>query len=549
MKFLCAQINPTVGAVAGNAELIRAAWMRHRDACDLIVYPELCLSGYPPEDLVLKPAFMEAIAQAIDGLRALNVDGGAAMLVSTPWRIGDALYNALLLIEGGEIAAVIPKHHLPNYSVFDELRVFRRGAMPGPFDFRGVRLGFMTCEDMWHMDVAGALKAGGAQALIVPNGSPFEDDKTGMRLEFARLRVAETGLPLLYVNQVGGQDELVFDGASFGMDADGSVSFRMKDFVSDEAIAALQDGRWVADARADWRAGEAAIFVALKLGLHDYVVKNGFPGVVLGLSGGIDSALVAAIAAEALGPANVRCVMMPSPYTAQISLDDAQALARNLGCPYDVIPIAPGMDAFDAMLDDVARTGVTHENIQSRLRGMIVMALSNASGAMVVSTGNKSEMAVGYATLYGDMCGGFALLKDLYKTQVYALARWINARDKEPVIPERIITRAPSAELRPGQTDQDSLPPYEILDAILEGLIEYDLGRHELVARGYDAAVVERVWRMLERAEYKRRQAPPGVKITARAFGRDRRYPITNGFVPAPLAAGEARLEKPGETG
>ncbi len=532
MKFAAAQINPTVGAVAANAGLIRAAWERFSDKADLVVYPELALSGYPPEDLVLKPSFMDAIEHEVEKLCLLNINGGAGMLVSTPWRIDGALYSANLLIERGKIAAVIPKHHLPNYSVFDELRVFKAGPLPAPVLFRGVWLGFMTCEDMWFSDVAGELKSRGASALIIPNGSPYEDGKTHVRIELARERVMHTGLPLLYVNQVGGQDELVFDGASFGMNADGSVPMRLKAFVPDETIVTLQDGAWIADRHEEWPEGPAGIFEALKLGLHDYVTKNGFPGVVLGLSGGIDSAVAAVIAAEALGPSRLRCVMMPSPYTAQISLDDAQALARKIGCAYEVIPIETGMKAFETMLGATAQKGITHENLQSRLRGMTLMALSNTSGQMVLSTGNKSEMAVGYATLYGDMCGGFAVLKDLYKMQVFALARWINARERTALIPERIITRPPSAELRPDQTDQDSLPPYAVLDDILEGLIEYELRRIEIIERGHDPDTVQRVWLMLDRAEYKRRQAAPGVKITARAFGRDRRYPITNGFHP-----------------
>jgi NAD+ synthase len=385
--------------------------------------------------------------------------------------------------------------------------------------------------------------------LIVSNGSPFEAGKTDMRIELARERVAETGLPLLYLNQVGGQDELVFDGASFGMNTDGNIAFRMKAFQNDEVTVALDVGAWHAAKTEKWPGHAESIFEALKLGLHDYVAKNGFPGVVLGLSGGVDSAIVAVIAAEALGADKIRCVMMPSPYTAQISLDDAAALAKNIGCAYETIPIKPGMECFDAMLGPRAKIGVTPENIQSRLRGLLLMSISNATGAMVLSTGNKSEMAVGYATLYGDMCGGYAVLKDLYKTQVYTLCDWINKRPGGAVIPERIITRAPSAELKDNQTDQDSLPPYDILDDILEGLIEYELRRTELIARGHAPHTVQRVWMMLDRAEYKRRQAAPGVKITSRAFGRDRRYPITNGFKPELDAKHfNVTLEKPGKS-
>lgn len=558
MKFLAAQINPTVGAVAANATLVADVWSRHRNDADLIVYPELVLSGYPPEDLVLKPAFMDDIEKEVKKLCALTKSGGAGMALSTPWRIGSALYSAILLIDTGEITHVVAKHHLPNYSVFDELRVFKPGPLPEPVEFRGMRLGLLTCEDMWFSDVTGELKSRGAAALIIPNGSPFEERKTHVRIELARERAAETGLPLLYVNQVGGQDELVFDGCSFALNADGSVAMRMKAFVNDCAVVELNDGIWNAGKNELWPDDQASIYEALKLGLRDYVSKNGFPGVVLGLSGGIDSAIVAVVAAEALGADKVKCVMMPSPYTSQMSLDDAAQLASNLGCAYESIPIRVGMNAFGEMIGTAAQKGIAAENIQSRLRGMILMTLSNASGAMVLSTGNKSEMAVGYATLYGDMCGGYAVLKDLYKTQVYALAKWINsrngARNKKLLIPERIITRPPTAELKPNQTDQDSLPPYEVLDDILEGLIEYELRRIELIERGHDPATVQKVWLMLDRAEYKRRQAAPGVKITTRAFGRDRRYPITNGFHP-PLdqshydaKADVTRLEKTAKT-
>lgn len=543
MKFLAAQINPTVGAVAANAALVTDIWKRHKNDADLIIYPELVLAGYPPEDLVLKPAFMDAVEDEVKKICALTKQGGAGIALSTPWRIGSALYSAILLIDGGEITHISAKHHLPNYSVFDELRVFKPGPLPDPVDFRGVKLGLLTCEDMWFSDVTGELKSRGATVLIVPNGSPFEDGKTHVRIELARERVAETGLPLLYVNQVGGQDELVFDGCSFALNSDGTVAFQMKAFTSDCTVAELDVGIWKSAKNEAWPDTHASIFEALKLGLHDYVTKNGFPGVVLGLSGGIDSAIVAVVAAEALGADKLRCVMMPSPYTSQMSLDDAAELARNLGCAYDSIPIRIGMNAFNEMIGTAAQKGTTAENVQSRLRGMILMTLSNASGAMVLSTGNKSEMAVGYATLYGDMCGGYAVLKDLYKTQIYALAKWINSRAKKPLIPERIITRPPTAELKPNQTDQDSLPPYAVLDDILEGLIEYELRRVELIERGHDPEIVQKVWLMLDRAEYKRRQAAPGVKITGRAFGRDRRYPITNGFHP-PLDEGHYQAYK-----
>lgn len=529
LRLFATQINPVVGDIAGNAAKVAASYARAIGKADLVICPELVLSGYPPEDLVLKPAFLDAIEDAVEKLCAMTKGKGLPGLVlSTPWRLAGALKSTVLLIDNGAITATRAKYHLPNYSVFDEMRVFRPGPLPDPALFRGYSLGLATCEDIWFDDVTSHLKARGAQMIISPNGSPFQEGKTDTRLEIVRARVAETALPLLYLNQVGGQDELVFDGASFALNPDGQMVLRMKEFETDEAVFRFDDGAFTSDHREDWLEGPAAIYEALKLGLYDYVTKNGFKSVLLGLSGGVDSALVAAVAVDALGAEKVSCVMMPSAYTAQISLDDAKALADNFGCAYSIIPIAPAMEAFASMLGDTAHVGVTPENIQSRARGLTLMALSNASGAMVISTGNKSEMAVGYATLYGDMCGGFALLKDLYKHEVYALCRWRN-RDTE-VIPERILTRAPSAELRPDQTDQDSLPPYDVLDDILEGLIEYELRFDELVARGHDIATISRVALMLDRAEYKRRQAAPGVKITSRAFGRDRRYPITNGF-------------------
>lgn len=533
MKICLAQINPIVGAVEANASLMAGIMGGHAD-CDLVVFPELSLTGYPPEDLSVKPAFLDAVEENVAKLVAGQAKGKPAILVSAPWRVAGGVANALLLIDGGMIAQIIPKHHLPNYGVFDEKRVFIAGALPDPVLFRGRKIGFMTCEDLWFPDVAAHLKAGGAEILIIPNASPYDVTKPNQRMDIAKARVAETGLPLLYLNQVGGQDELVFDGASFGLGKGGALAFRLKSFEVDEIVITFEDTieRGV---MAPLRDEIESVYEALKCGLRDYVLKNGFSGVLIGLSGGIDSALVAVIAAEALGPDKVSCIMMPSPYTAQMSLDDAKQLAKNLGCAYREIPIHDGMRAFDTMLKEDAHIGVTPENIQSRLRGMMLMALSNAGGQMVVSTGNKSEMAVGYATLYGDMCGGFAVLKDVYKTQVFALCRWINARRGKPLIPERIITRPPSAELKADQTDQDTLPPYDVLDRILEGLIERDARRRELVAEGFDAATVMRVATMLDRAEYKRRQAPPGPKITTRAFGRERRVPITNGFKPVPL--------------
>jgi NAD+ synthase len=543
-----AQIDPTVGDVEGNLVLIRAAHTKGASAgCDLVVLTELVVSGYPPEDLVLKPIFLDAVEDAVMRLAA-DTFGQPALLVGAPWRVDGAGRNAALVLADGKLAAVISKHHLPNYGVFDELRVFAPGPLPEPVEFKGVKLGIMVCEDMWRDGPAGALKRRGADILVVINGSPFEAEKPNERISFARERVAETGLGLIYLNQTGGQDELVFDGASFVLGPDGEVRTRLVAFAEDFLAVEFSGESGVLDCApghiAEGGDGIAAIYKAMVLGLRDYVNKNFFPGVLIGLSGGIDSAL-SAVAVDALGPERVHCVMMPSPFTSRDSVEDAAALARALGIRLDSVAIEPAMAAFDGMLKDsfVGRDhDTTEENIQARSRGITLMALSNKFGHMVLSTGNKSEMSVGYATLYGDMCGGYSVLKDIYKTTVYALSRWRN--EEKPgdalgpdgaVIPERILTKAPSAELKPGQTDQDSLPPYDVLDDILHCLIEGDMAIAEIVARGHDRDVVMRVWRMVNIAEYKRRQAPPGVKITRRSFGRDRRYPITNSFSGAPV--------------
>ncbi|MGE0151380.1 MAG: NAD+ synthase [Reyranellaceae bacterium] len=545
LALALAQLNPIVGDVPGNQAKVRAARGKARElGADLVLYSELVLSGYPPEDLVLKPAFQRALRQAAEELAADTGDGGPAMLLPTPWVEDGRLYNAVLLLEEGRIAAKRFKVDLPNYGVFDEKRVFRPGPMPGPIVFRGIRLGVPICEDIWTPDVVECLSETGAEIMLVPNGSPFEIDKLDVRLDLVRARIGESGLPFAYLNQVGGQDELVFDGGSFVVGADGEVKLALPPFQEAVSLTRWQRGNdgWICQPGAASEPLDdcAAIYQAMMLGLRDYVNKNRFPGIVIGLSGGIDSALTAAVAADALGPERVHTVMMPSPYTSRDSLEDAEACARALGIRLDTVSIGPAMDAFDAMLQPIfhnAARDVTEENIQARARGITLMAISNKFGAMVVSTGNKSEMSVGYSTLYGDLCGGYSVLKDVYKTSVYAVSRWRNANLPEGalgpravVIPERILTKAPTAELRPNQTDQDSLPPYEQLDRILYGLIERDLAVEELVAEGEDRATVQRVWRMLENAEYKRRQAPPGVKITSRALSRDRRYPITNAF-------------------
>jgi NAD+ synthase len=547
LNISLAQINPKVGDVAGNLALIRETRVKARDS-DLIVFPELMISGYPPEDLVLKPAFQEACRQALDDLAADSGFGeeGPALLVGAPWVEDGRLLNGLFLIEGGRIAASRFKRDLPNYGVFDEKRVFQSGPAQGPVPFRGLQLGLQICEDFWFPQATCDLARAGADLLIVPNGSPFEHDKPDQRLKMAGERQGESGLPVIYLNIVGGQDELVFDGGSFVLDRGGVIKCRLPSFA--EKIVPTN---WRKSA-GGWSCAKTevapqpdrleAIYRALMLGLKDYVEKNGFPGILLGLSGGIDSALTAAVAADALGPERVRAVMMPSPYTSADSLEDAATVAEMLGLVYDSVPIEPAMHAFETMLRDLFAghpKNTAEENIQSRIRGVILMALSNKLGHMLLTTGNKSEMSVGYATLYGDMCGGYSVLKDVYKMMVFELSRWRNASKpmgalgpKGRVMPERVITKAPSAELKPNQTDQDTLPPYSVLDGILDCLVEHEMGVEEVVAKGFEQATVLKVWRMLDIAEYKRRQAPPGVKITSRAFGRDRRYPITNGFKP-----------------
>ncbi len=545
LSISLAQLNPTVGDIDQNMTLVRGARASALAAgADLLITTEMVVSGYPPEDLVLKPAFMDAIEAAIGAFALETADGGPAVLLGTPWRDGGKLYNAALLIDGGAIVAARFKNCLPNYGVFDEVRVFAAGPLPKPVEFKGARLGVMICEDMWTSQVSNNLREGGAEILVVINGSPFETNKKDVRLDLARTRMEETGLGLIYVNQVGGQDELVFDGDSVALNADGTLCVRMPSWRSGIATTLWRrtDHGWKCDP-GDIDAhpvGMEAIYRTLTLGLRDYVNKNHFPGVLLGLSGGIDSALSAAIAVDAVGPDRVHCVMMPSPYTSTESLDDAAAIAGLLGVSYDVVSIEPAMTAFAGMLQEAFvqhPPDTTEENIQARARGLALMALSNKFGHMVLSTGNKSEMSVGYATLYGDMCGGFSVLKDIYKTTVFELSRWRNAvmpmdalGPDGPVMPDNVITKPPTAELKPNQKDSDSLPEYQELDDILHGLIEGESSLADIAGRGHKPETVERIWMMLDRAEYKRRQAPPGVKISPRAFGRDRRYPITNAF-------------------
>jgi len=543
LTIAIAQLNPVVGDIEGNVAKIKTARDKAPDA-DLIVFSELFVTGYPPEDLVLKPAFQDEAMAAVQSLAELTADKGPALLIGTPWRQDGALFNAVALLSGGKIEALRFKHHLPNYGVFDEVRVFEAGPMPGPVNFKGVRLGIPICEDIWFEDVCECLQETGAEILVVPNGSPFNTSKLDKRINHVVARVTECGLPLIYANQLGGQDELVFDGASFVLNADRTLALQLPAW--EEALAETQ---WARNGEA-WRCQEGdkvrledgleSVYLAMVLGLRDYVEKNRFPGVVLGLSGGIDSALCAAVAVDALGPDRVHCVMMPSRYTSQESLDDAADCAKRLGVSYETISIAEAVETFDGMLAPVfgnLASDTTEENIQSRIRAVILMALSNKFGHMLVTTGNKSEMSVGYATLYGDMCGGYNPLKDVYKTDVFGLSRWRNdhlpkgAHGPEgAVIPVNIIDKPPTAELRPDQKDEDSLPPYDVLDDILESLVENELSIEEIVARGHDLTVVKRIEHLLYIAEYKRRQSPPGVKVGIKNFGRDRRYPITNGF-------------------
>jgi NAD+ synthase len=544
LSIALAQLNPTVGDVAGNLARVRRARDRAAElGADLLVLSELVLVGYPPEDLVLRPALVEAAAAALRELERDSASGGPALIVTLPWRTDGCLHNTAALVADGR-AEFRFKHELPNYGVFDEKRLFNPGPLPAPITFRGVVLGIPICEDIWLPSVTAHLARAGAEILLVPNGSPFEVEKFEERLELARARTSESRAPLVYVNQVGGQDELVFDGGSFVMNRDGTLAHRLPFWR--EAVVVT---RWEKDGQGLRCVGDASwqepprldtIYSAMMLGLRDYVRKNGFTGIVLGLSGGIDSALTAAVVVDALGPDRVRGVRLPSRFTSQASMDDAADSAARLGIRLETIPIGQTVDAAEAALAPVfgARDrDVTEENIQARVRGLFLMGLSNKFGELLVTTGNKSEMSVGYATLYGDMCGGYSVLKDIYKTEVYALAKWRNASVPEDgalkakdVIPQSSITKAPTAELRPNQTDQDSLPPYDVLDGILQGLIEEEKSVEQIVAKGFDRATVSRVQRMLYTAEYKRRQAPPGVKITRKSFGRDRRYPMTNAF-------------------
>ena len=530
-----AQVDLVVGDVAGNTAKILEYSNRAQEEmrADLVVFPELSVSGYPPEDLLFHSGLRRRVDKALEAIRDSVRE--IAVLVGFPEYQGDDIYNSCAVFQDGKILAHYRKHLLPNYRVFDEERYFTAGKDPSVFSINGIRVGLNICEDIWKAAPAAASRAAGAEVIIAINGSPFELDSQLLREKVARRRAVETGVPLVYLNMVGGQDELVFDGGSFVLDADGAVKFRAPAF--EEGLHKLElkaDGSGVgpvAGKIVPVQNTEESVYGALVTGTRDYVGKHGFPGVIIGLSGGIDSALIMTIACDALGAENVRAVMMPFRYTSTMSQEDAAKQANLLGAQYDSIPIEPMYEATMRQLEAIfegREADTTEENIQARCRGLLLMAISNKTGRMLLTTGNKSEMAVGYATLYGDMAGGFAPIKDCSKSMVYRLAKYRNERSA--AIPERVITRPPSAELRPNQKDSDSLPDYDILDPILEAFIEEDLSVAEITARGYDRAVVVRVLEMVKRNEYKRRQAPPGIRISKRAFGRDWRYPITSRY-------------------
>ncbi|AZL58662.1 NAD+ synthase [Tabrizicola piscis] len=541
-RLMLAQLNPVVGDIAGNLDRARTAWDAGRKAgADMVALTEMFITGYQTQDLILKPAFVRAAVAAVEALAAECADG-PALGVGGPVVMGGRLYNGYYVLQGGRISARVLKHHLPNDAVFDEKRIFTSADVHGPYVVNGVRIGTPICEDAWHPDVAETLAETGAEILLIPNGSPYHRGKPNLRLNLMVSRVVETGLPLVYLNMVGGQDDQVFDGSSMVLNPGGRLMAQLPQFDETLVLVTFRRGAegWEADpgeihdippiGEADYR--------ACVLALGDYMRKTGFKKALLGLSGGIDSAIVAAMAVDALGPENVRCVMLPSEFTSQESLDLATAAAKALGCRYDSVPISGAQEAVgDALAPLFAGTepGITEENIQSRLRGVMLMALSNKFGEMLLTTGNKSEMAVGYCTIYGDMNGGYNPVKDMYKTRMFLTARWRNEHHRPwmkgpagEVIPARIIDRPPSAELRANQRDDDSLPPYEVLDAILEGLVEKELSVAEIVAQGFDRATVKKVEHLLYLAEYKRFQSAPGVRLTQKALWLDRRYPIVN---------------------
>ncbi|PIE16116.1 MAG: NAD+ synthase [Rhodobacterales bacterium] len=541
-RLTLAQLNPTVGALADNAAKARLAWQQGKQAgADLVALPEMFITGYQTQDLVLKPAFYQDAMAHIEQL-AKDCADGPALAIGGPYFDGERLFNAYFILQGGTIRHRALKHHLPNETVFDEVRLFASADPGGPYSIGGVRIGSPICEDAWYDDVTETLAETGAEILLVPNGSPYYRDKLDTRMNVMVERVVETELPLIYLNMVGGQDDQVFDGASFVLNPGGELALLLPPFAETVAHVDFERGAQ------GWRARKGVLteqpdhweqdYQAMVLGLRDYMGKTGFGKVLLGMSGGIDSALVAAIACDALGAENVRCVMLPSEYTSQASLDDAREIAENLGCRYDFVPISQGRAAITdtlAPLFEGTQPGLTEENIQSRLRGLLLMALSNKFGEMLLTTGNKSEVAVGYATIYGDMAGGYNPLKDLYKTRVFQTCRWRNRNRRDwmcgpegEIIPDRVIDKPPSAELREDQRDDDSLPPYEVLDAILTGLVDEEKSVAELVAAGFERAVVKKVEHLLYISEYKRFQSAPGPRLSKRSFWLDRRYPIIN---------------------
>ncbi len=545
LKIALAQLNPKVGALEENLTLALDAVQRAEGAgVDILLFSELFLTGYFPEDLLFKPQFVTDAIKVLNRFAKKTEKSSLSILMPTLWREGSDLFNGVVLIENGHIREKRFKHRLPNDDVFYEKRYFAAGPAPKPIDIKGVSVGVPICEDIWAPDACHSLAKAGAQIFLCPNGSPYWRDKQGIRFGEVRRRIKETGLPLLYLNQVGGQDELVFDGASFGMDEHGKIVFEGMSFECELVISQWEKtaGKWtcVKGTNTDLVSVDEAPWRACVLGLRDYIHKNGFKSVVLGLSGGIDSAIVAAMAADALGPENVHAIMLPYRYTSKESLADAKECASRLGIRYDIVPIGDPVEAVNADLSQIFaghEADVTEENIQSRMRGVVLMAVSNKLGSMLLTTGNKSELAVGYATIYGDMNGGFNPIKDLLKMQCYHLADWRNAHmpgdclgNSGMVIPQTIIDKAPTAELRPDQKDQDSLPPYPVLDAIIKGLVEDELSVAEIEQLGFERELVKRIEWLLYVAEYKRKQAAPGVKLTKKAFGIGRKYPITNGY-------------------
>ncbi|MDX1974277.1 MAG: NAD+ synthase [Rickettsiales bacterium] len=530
LRLAIAQCNVTVGDIAGNAAKIRNLHMlAARQGVDLLVCPELSLIGYPPEDLVLAPDFRRKAIEAAQELAKITASG-PGIVFGGVWEEGDKAYNAAILCEAGRIAHIQYKSMLPNYGIFDEKRWFQPAMARNSYRFRGTNLALLICEDVWTPMLAMEYRAQQVELMIAINASPFEGEKLTQRHQVTEIFAQTAGAPIVYVNLVGGQDDIVFDGGSYAQTADGTCVLQMPEFKEALQVFAF-------DMKAELQPAllrEAALWEAMKLGLADYVRKNNFPGVLIGLSGGIDSALTAVAAADALGAASVKGVSLPSPYTSPDSIEDALELAKNLGIETYTIPIDAGMRTFEAVLMPVFQTVDWMENIsvggnlQSRLRGITLMALSNQLGFMLLSTGNKSEIAVGYSTLYGDSCGGYNLLKDLYKTEIYTLAKWRNTQAF--AIPKRSITRAPSAELAPGQTDQDQLPPYDVLDKLLYAHLEERLGPESLIDKGFDPGMVSKITKLVRQSEYKRRQSCPGVKLTPMLFGKDRRYPLTSGY-------------------